>query len=333
MEESVKKGKRDEVGYGSSYRRGTERDLGVKSEIGSVLGRQVWMIRPEKGAETPNPCLWMQAGVVDFKNCSNFYDCTRCKYDQGMRKQAEKGKQTSWQDAMRKKSGLERLCRHTLTRRIEKRACAYDYECSKCDFDQAFEDVWSPKASPQPYGARSVKGFQVPLGCYFHEGHTWAQVESGGYLRVGMDDFAAKLLGKADAFDLPLMGKELSQGKAGWGFKRETNRGDMLSPVNGVIVEVNAQMREKPGIANREPYAGGWLFVVHSPEIKDSFKNLMGDSASLDWMAGEVNKLEGMIEAVAGPLATDGGYITDDIYGNLPGLGWNNLLRTFLRND
>jgi len=332
MVENLKKGKRDQVGYGSSYRRGTEGDLGIKSEIGSVLGRQVWLIKPEKGAETSNPCLWMQAGVVDFKTCNNFYDCTRCKYDQGMLKQVERGKQISWQDAMRKKSALARVCRHSLTHRIERRVCAYDYECSTCDFDQAFEDVYSPKAAPQPFGVRNVKGFQVPSGCYFHEGHAWAQIESGGYLRVGMDDFALKLLGKADAFDLPLTGKEISQGTAGWGFKREANRAEVLSPVNGVIVEVNARMREQPGIANREPYAGGWLFVVHTPEIKGAFKTLMDESGSLSWMAGEVTKLEGMIEAVAGPLAADGGYMTDDIYGSLPGLGWKDLTRTFLKN-
>src|SRR5512139_1015909 len=140
-----------------------------------------------------------------------------------MRKQVEKGKQLSWQEAMRRRPGLERVCRHTLTRRIERRACAYNYECSTCDFDQFFEEVWSAKTGFRPYHMRSIKGFQVPSGAYFHDGHTWARIESGGLIRIGMDDFSAKLLGKANAFDLPLMGKELSQGKVGWGLKRESN--------------------------------------------------------------------------------------------------------------
>ena len=57
-----------------------------------------------------------------------------------------------------------------------------------------------------------VKGFDVPMGYYFHDGHAWARIESGGYIRIGLDDFALKVLGKADALDLPLMGKELDQG-------------------------------------------------------------------------------------------------------------------------
>ena len=168
------------------------------------------------------------------------------------------------------------------------------------------------------------------MGYYFHNGHTWARIESGGYIRIGLDDFALKLLGKADALDLPLMGKELDHEKIGWGLKRKDNLADVLSPIDGVIVEVNSKVRERPELANREPYAEGWLFMVRTPDIKANAKRLMVDAKSLDWMNGEVNRLENMIEDVSGPLAADGGYLTDDIYGNLPDLGWSNLTKSFL---
>jgi glycine cleavage system H lipoate-binding protein len=333
MEKHINEVGRGNVGFGSSYRKGAEQDLSQRSEIGAVLGGQVWMIRPDKDAKSANPCLWMQAGVAEFKSCNNFYDCTTCKYDQGMQKQAEKGKHLSWQDAMRRMPGLERVCRHTLTRRIGKRACAYNYECSTCDFDQFFEEVWTAKKAFPPSEIQNVKGFQLPVGSYLHHGHTWARIESGGDIRVGMDDFSLKLLGRADALDLPLMGKELSQDKIGWGLKREDNGADVLSPVDGVILEVNTRVRERPSLANQEPYAEGWLFAVRNPDPKGAFKKLMDDRAGMDWTAGEIRKLESMIESVAGPLAADGGTITEDIFGNLPALGWKTLTRTFLRTD
>jgi glycine cleavage system H lipoate-binding protein len=322
---------RSVFGYGSSYRRGHGRDLGGSSEIGAVLGGQVWMVRPDKKAEDGNPCIWMQTGVVGFKNCNNFYDCTNCKYDLGMRKKAEGQRQQTWQDAMRTRPGLERLCRHTLTRRIGNRACAYDYECATCDFDQFFEDVWSTKTKGIPREVQTVRGFRVPMGYFFHDGHTWMRIESGGYLRVGMDDFALKLLGKADAYDLPLMGKELDKDKVGWGLKRRENQADVRSPIDGVIVEVNSEVRKKPELANQNPYEDGWLFMVHTPDIKGAAKKLMSDAEGIPWIKGEVNKLEHMIEAVAGPLPSDGGFLAEDIYGNLPELGWSNLRHEFLK--
>jgi hypothetical protein len=101
--------------------------------------------------------------------------------------------------------------------------------------------------------------------------------------------------------------------------------------VDGVIVEVNPEIRENPGLANREPYSDGWLFMVRTPDVKGAMKSLMTDQASLSWISDEVCQLETMIEEVAGPLAADGGVLANDIFGNLPALGWNNLTRTFLK--
>ena len=106
----------------------------MNEEICVVLGKQNWVIKPDKRMKPENPCLWMQSGVVKFKECKNDFDCITCKYDNAM------GKKKSWQDAMRMRGSMDRTCRHTLTGQIEGRVCAINYECSKCDFDQMFED-------------------------------------------------------------------------------------------------------------------------------------------------------------------------------------------------
>ncbi len=331
MTDKKRENRRSRLGIGSSYRKGSWQDLGSQQEIGSVMQGQVWMVKPDRKAKAVNPCLWMQAGVVKFKNCDNYYDCTTCKYDNAMAMKAERGKQLTWQEAMRRMPDMDRVCRHSLTNRIERRACAHDYQCATCDFDQFFEDVWTTKSKSMPGEVQQVKGFDIPMDFYFHEGHAWARIESGGYIRIGLDDFALKVLGKADALDLPLMGKELDQGKVGWGLKRKHNLADVLSPIDGVIVEVNAKLRERPDIANREPYGDGWLFMVRTPDVKATMAQLMVDQSSLSWISNEVANLESMIEDVAGPLAADGGYLAEDIYGNLPNIGWNNLTKAFLR--
>jgi hypothetical protein len=51
----------------------------------------------------------------------------------------------------------------------------------------------------------------------------------------------------------------------------------------------------------------------------------------MGWMKNEVSQLEHMVEEVAGPLAADGGYLADDVFGHLPELGWERLTKTFLR--
>jgi len=322
---------RGTVGYGSTYRRGNRGDGNDDSSVAAVLKGQLWFVKPDRHAQASNPCIWMQAGAVRFKNCNNFYDCTSCKYDFGMKKKVDSGAQVSWQEAMRRRGGLDRTCRHSLTGRAGDRSCAYDYLCHKCDFDQLFEDTLSAKTPSLVDEAHEIKGFIVPTGYYFNHGHMWARIESGGYIRVGMDDFALKLFGKADSYDFPLIGKELTQNSPGWGFRRSGQQAEALSPVNGVIVEVNSELMEKPDAANRKPYEDGWMMMVRTPDIKATVGRLMADAESLGWMDREVERLNSMIEEEAGPLAADGGQLGHDIYGNLPGLGWKNLTGAFLK--
>ena len=331
MADNARNGKKSRLGYGSSYHKGRPGDLHRKEEIGAVLGGQVWLVKPDKKARLEHPCLWMQAGVVEFKSCNNFYDCVSCKYDRGMQAQVANGKQISWQEAMKRKPDLKRVCRHSLTHRIAARQCAYDYECATCEFDQFFEDVWNAKTHVSPQAMETVKGFDFPMDHYFHTGHAWARVESGGNIRIGLDDFSLKLLGKVDAFELPTMGKELESGQIGWGIRRKDKKAEVLSPIDGVILEVNANLRENARLANQEPYGSGWLFLVHTPDIKKGMNRLMTQSDGLEWINRELTTLESMIEDVAGPLAADGGLLQEDIYGNLPELGWQRLTKTFLK--
>ncbi|SLM33045.1 conserved hypothetical protein [Desulfamplus magnetovallimortis] len=296
-----------------------------------MLGNQVWALTSDKKDQS-KPCIWMSSGAVAKKQCNNYFDCTSCKYDSAMEQRVADGKQISWQNSMRKRESMERTCRHSLTMRIAPRVCAYNYNCSSCDFDQYFEDVISQGTGRGEFAMHTIKGFDLPEGYFFHNAHTWAVVENGGSIKVGLDDFALKLLGEADALDLPLTGKELKRNVAGWGLRRKDHLADVLAPVNGVIVQVNEKVRRDPGRANRDPYGDGWLFSVHNSDIKGTMKALMDHQESMAWTGEEVNRLEEMIETVAGPMATDGGILRPDIYGNLPGLDWHQLTRVFLKN-
>jgi len=112
----------------------------MADKIGVVLARQTWRVEVDERMGPENPCLWMQSGVTKFKNCTNEYDCITCKYDKAMGAKAAKGKQMTWQDSMRRLGDMDRTCRHTLTNKVGGRICAINYECSKCEFDQMFED-------------------------------------------------------------------------------------------------------------------------------------------------------------------------------------------------
>ena len=69
---------------------------------------------------------------------------------------------------------------------------------------------------------------------------------------------------------------------------------------------------------------------LHSNNLRQDLKKLMiGDQAG-EYMDEEIGRLYQVIEEEIGPLAADGGYLGDDIYGNLPAASWQKLTRLFL---
>jgi glycine cleavage system H lipoate-binding protein len=287
----------------------------------------------KQNAGEEDRCIWMQAGVVRKKYCHRNYGCADCVFDQALRRAVRKKRSNiaSWKDRLRERPQWQRPCIHHLKGAIEYRSCTNDYHCGHCDFDQYFQDQYTVHAVVSPVDSFEVGGFKIPQGYYFHEGHTWAKLEEGPSVRIGIDDFALRVLGPFDRIECPLLGKEVQQGKQAISIIRGDKRARMLSPVTGVVTSMNPGVREQGTLAHEDPYANGWVMTVHSPHLRKELKNLTINQESRDFIGEEVDRLFRVIEEVEGPLAADGGTLGSDLLGIMPKLGWERLTRLFLR--
>jgi glycine cleavage system H lipoate-binding protein len=298
-------------------------------------------------SENRTACIWMQAGVVGRKFCAIDYHCEACRYDRALRRTAREndrlrqqgeipkgksGRIVYWKDRLRDLPAWKQPCLHHMKGRIDFRACTHDYQCGNCEFDQYFSDQYTVHAVVRPVDVLDVKGFKLPHGYYLHRGHTWVKIEEGSTVRIGLDDFALRLLGPLDRVDAPLMGKELKQDRDDILLSRSSNTARVQSPISGVVTDINPELREKGNLANQDPYTRGWVMRLHSNSLRQDLKNLMIGQQASEYLDGEIDRLYEVIEEEAGPLAADGGYLGDDIFGNLPGTSWQKLTRLFLHN-
>jgi len=76
-------------------------------------------------------------------------------------------------------------------------------------------EVAAPSPEPEPM-SNIVGGFKLASGVSYHAGHTWAAKQGRNIVRVGLDDFAARLLGNVDQLALPARGRWLRQGEKGY---------------------------------------------------------------------------------------------------------------------
>jgi len=175
-----------------------------------------------------------------------------------------------------------------------------------------------------------VSGFQVPENVRYHSGHTWALSESRELVRVGMDDFASKLVGKIESIALPQRGRWVRQGQKIWTIFRDGKSVDMVSPIEGTVSDVNEAVVQNPNLALKDPYGEGWIVTVQAPDSKVNFRNLLGGALARMWTEDSALRLrKRMPVAMAAALAQDGGVAVDDITAHLPNEDWAALTKEF----
>lgn len=276
-------------------------------------------------------CVWMKAGVVNFKICQNGYDCTTCSFDRAMQEALRgKGDGKTWRQELLKKAHGEKVCRYMLTGDVPVRYCANAYDCARCEFDQLME-AYHTGSFFEPMAMVDISGFVLAADYYYHPCHTWARCEYGGLIRVGMDDFAWKLLGFLTELRLPEIGARIEAHFPGWTVRREEKIAPITSPVKGIVVARNYRAMKMPDEAKRDPYGEGWLLMIEPEKAVRSLDTLLDFSQAKAWMTGEVRILDDLVADTYGmSLAATGGERVEDIYGNLKQIGWDRLVETFL---
>ena len=110
--------------------------------------------------------------------------------------------------------------------------------------------------------ASVAQWFSIPEGLYYHQGHSWIMPQGAELVKVGVDDFAQKLVGRSNRINLPKVGSRIEQGDVGWKLGIDAKTIDMLSPVTGDVVAVNKDIVKNPDLVNQDPYGKGWLMMV-----------------------------------------------------------------------
>ncbi len=111
--------------------------------------------------------------------------------------------------------------------------------------------------------------FALPAGLFFHPGHTWVNLLFSGHVKVGVDDFLQKLLGRVDAITLPPQGVEVKAGEPFAVLHQGARRLALVAPVSGVVAAVNAELAKAPRQADGSLPANGFARLVAGSDLID----------------------------------------------------------------
>lgn len=105
---------------------------------------------------------------------------------------------------------------------------------------------------------------KVLEGLKYAESHEWVKVE-GDIAVIGISDFAQHSMGDLSYVDMPSVGDDVAAGEEFGAVESVKAASDLISPVSGIVIEVNEALEDEPELLNEDPYAN-WIIKVQMSE-------------------------------------------------------------------
>lgn len=96
--------------------------------------------------------------------------------------------------------------------------------------------------------------------------HEWLLVD-GNTAVVGITAYAAEQLGDVVFVDLPDSGDEITAGTVVGEIESTKSVGELITPVDGTVIEINQALVDAPELINSDPFGEGWLIKISFTEL------------------------------------------------------------------
>ncbi len=100
-----------------------------------------------------------------------------------------------------------------------------------------------------------------PEDLLYHPEHDWARID-GDVATLGITWYAQDALGEVVFFDPPEVGTSVARDEPYAEVESVKAVSDVVAPLSGEIVEVNAALSDTPETINEDAYGEGWLVRI-----------------------------------------------------------------------
>ncbi|MCX8014904.1 MAG: glycine cleavage system protein GcvH [candidate division WOR-3 bacterium] len=113
----------------------------------------------------------------------------------------------------------------------------------------------------------------IPKELKYTKTHEWLKLD-GDIGIIGITDYAQHELSDIVYVDLPEVNKNVAQGDVLGSIEAVKAVTDFYSPISGIVIEINSELKSAPELVNKDPYQKGWLVKIKISN-PDELKNLL----------------------------------------------------------
>lgn len=106
----------------------------------------------------------------------------------------------------------------------------------------------------------------IPANLKYTNEHEWIRIEENTAF-VGITDYAQSELGEIVFVEVETVGETLSSGEVFGTIEAVKTVSELFLPVDGEVLEFNADLEDAPELVNEDPYGKGWIVKISVTDI------------------------------------------------------------------
>lgn len=179
-------------------------------------------------------CVWMDAGLVNYKLCTCRYECDSCPFDSVMREQHQ-----------------------TFAQRAAQQSGAYTPE----PLSAPAQNV-TPQDDPVQRILAPFRALSHPDDRTYCSNHTWMRSMPDGTITIGVDAFLAQLIYPIAGIATINPPSHIGRGEPFAWIIRNSGTFAVRSSEQGIAARINNRLMEHPSLLTTDPYGEGWLMSL-----------------------------------------------------------------------
>jgi len=175
--------------------------------------------------------------------------------------------------------------------------------------------------------------FSIPGGVFINRNHTWVSMNQAGIAKIGIDDFAKKLIGKVTVIELPNLGMNIKSGQPLFTIKQGNRSVTFNSPVSGKVSQINTLLKENTEALDITPYERNWVCALDAENLDNEIKEMNIGKSAVSFFQEDIEKFKNLFTDLLKSEKKSDEYLDEGLFvgqlEKLSDVNWNKIIAEF----
>ncbi|HEX7357158.1 MAG TPA: response regulator [Ignavibacteriaceae bacterium] len=175
--------------------------------------------------------------------------------------------------------------------------------------------------------------FSIPGGVFISKNHTWVSMNQAGIAKIGIDDFAKKLIGRVYSIELPNLGMNVKAGQPLFTIKQGNKSITFNSPITGKVSQINTILKDNVDALDVTPYERNWVCALDADNIDNEIKEMNIGKSAVAFFQEDIEKFKNTITEILKSEKKGDEYLDNGLFigqlEKLSDVNWNKIVTEF----